>query len=106
MARIDEAAVVRPDEELDIGKVGDFLKKAIPGLRGNVSVKQFPCGYSNLTYLVSAGNREMILRRPPFGKKPKSGHDMSREFRSRSSGTARSRWLIRKTRPLWGAPSM
>jgi aminoglycoside phosphotransferase (APT) family kinase protein len=23
----------------------------------------------------------MILRRPPFGKKPKSGHDMSREYR-------------------------
>lgn len=81
MARTDEPSEVRKGEELDAAKVGPFLKDSIPGLRGDMSVRQFPGGFSNLTYLVKVGEREMILRRPPFGKKPKSGHDMSREYR-------------------------
>jgi aminoglycoside phosphotransferase (APT) family kinase protein len=81
MGKIDEPVDVRKGEELDLSKVTEFLKDSIPGLQGDISVKQFPSGFSNLTYLVKSGNREMILRRPPFGKKPKSGHDMSREYR-------------------------
>ena len=41
---------------------------------------QFPGGHSNLTYLVRHGDREYVLRRPPFGSKVKSAHDMGREF--------------------------
>jgi aminoglycoside phosphotransferase (APT) family kinase protein len=81
MAKKDEPVEVRKGEELDLAKVGEFLRDSIPGLKGELMVKQFPSGFSNLTYLVKAENREMILRRPPFGKKPKSGHDMSREYR-------------------------
>ncbi len=81
MAKKDEPVDVRKGEELDLVKVGEFLRDSIPGLKGELTVKQFPSGFSNLTYLVKAENREMILRRPPFGKKPKSGHDMSREYR-------------------------
>jgi len=81
MAKKDEPVEVRKGEELDLVKVGEFLRDSIPGLKGNLTVKQFPSGFSNLTYLIMAENREMILRRPPFGKKPKSGHDMSREYR-------------------------
>jgi aminoglycoside phosphotransferase (APT) family kinase protein len=43
-------------------------------------VEQFPGGYSNLTYLVRVGEHELVLRRPPFGRKIKSAHDMGREF--------------------------
>jgi aminoglycoside phosphotransferase (APT) family kinase protein len=46
-----------------------------------VTVEQFPSGYSNLTYLVRIGNRELVLRRPPFGRKAKTAHDMGREYR-------------------------
>ncbi len=81
MAKKDEPVEVRKGEELDLVKVGEFLRDSIPGLKGDLSVKQFPSGFSNLTYLIKAENREMILRRPPFGKKPKSGHDMLREYR-------------------------
>lgn len=42
---------------------------------------QFPKGRSNLTYLLSIREKEFVLRRPPFGKKAKSAHDMSREYR-------------------------
>jgi aminoglycoside phosphotransferase (APT) family kinase protein len=44
-------------------------------------VRQFPGGYSNLTYLVCYGERELVLRRPPIGSKVRSAHDMGREFR-------------------------
>jgi aminoglycoside phosphotransferase (APT) family kinase protein len=54
----------------------------------SLHVRQFPGGFSNLTYLVSlmdgvhgATSREYVLRRPPFGSKVKSAHDMGREFR-------------------------
>src|SRR6185436_9487655 len=46
-----------------------------------ISVQQFASGHSNLTYLVRAGDHEYVLRRPPFGSKVKSAHDMGREFR-------------------------
>jgi aminoglycoside phosphotransferase (APT) family kinase protein len=81
MAQMDEPVDVRKGEELDTDKVAVYLKDTIPGLAGEMIVHQFPSGFSNLTYSVRVGEREMILRRPPFGKKPKSGHDMLREYR-------------------------
>jgi aminoglycoside phosphotransferase (APT) family kinase protein len=81
MGIIDEPTVVREGEELDHKKVEIFLKDSLPGLEGDLEVQQFPAGFSNLTYLVRIGPHEMVLRRPPFGKKAKSAHDMSREFR-------------------------
>ena len=45
------------------------------------TVKQFPSGYSNLTYFLKTSSQEMVLRRPPFGAKSlKGGHDMFREY--------------------------
>ncbi|MCP4135178.1 MAG: phosphotransferase family protein [bacterium] len=81
MEIIDKPSAVRNGEELDLKKVEDFLKDSIPGLEGSIEIKQFPSGFSNLTYLVTAGSREMILRRPPLGTKAKTAHDMSREYR-------------------------
>jgi aminoglycoside phosphotransferase (APT) family kinase protein len=72
---------VRAGEELDLGKLEPFLLNRFPGSAGPVTVQQFPSGHSNLTYLVRLGGREMVLRRPPFGSKVKSAHDMGREFR-------------------------
>ena len=71
----------RQGEELDRARVEAFLRDNIPGLGGEVSISQFPSGYSNLTYLITAGERQMVLRRPPHGTKAKSAHDMGREFR-------------------------
>ncbi len=81
MNLIDEPVDIRKDEELDVQKLEEFLKDNIPGLDGDITVKQFKQGYSNLTYLIQSKNRELVLRRPPFGKKAKTAHDMSREFR-------------------------
>lgn len=81
MGIVDEPVDTRQGEELDVEKIGSFLKEAISDLRGEITVKQFPSGFSNLTYLIRSSGRDIILRRPPFGRKAKTAHDMSREYR-------------------------
>jgi aminoglycoside phosphotransferase (APT) family kinase protein len=45
------------------------------------SVRLIAGGKSNLTYLVRAGDNEVILRRPPLGHVLPTAHDMEREYR-------------------------
>ncbi len=85
MPLIDESGPIRPGEELDIQAVHGFLKRLDPSLFGVPAITQFPGGASNLTYLVRYDNRELVLRRPPFGHKAKSAHDMGREARIMSA---------------------
>jgi len=35
---------------------------------GEMEVTQFHGGHANLTYLLSFGDKELVLCRPPFGK--------------------------------------
>ena len=89
----DHPTSVRSGEELDLSRLEPFLRSHFPDATGTLSVSQFPSGHSNLTYLVCLGNRQMVLRRPPFGSKVKTAHDMSRS-------TAYSRNCISFTRKL------
>ena len=77
----DREAEIRSGEELDLAHLEPFLRSHFPDEHGTLVVKQFPSGHSNLTYAVTLGEREMVLRRPPFGSKVKSAHDMGREYR-------------------------
>lgn len=77
----DQAGEVRPGEELNLARLESFLRSRFPEYHGAITVRQFPSGHSNLTYFISIGAREMVLRRPPFGSKVKSAHDMGREYR-------------------------
>src|SRR5258708_5714819 len=76
----DHAGAVRSGEELDLTRLESFLRDRFPGQDGPVAVRQFPSGHSNLTYSVQWGEKEMVLRRPPFGSKVKTAHDMGREY--------------------------
>jgi aminoglycoside phosphotransferase (APT) family kinase protein len=78
---LDHPASVRPGEELDLVRLEPYLRGQFPGDAGRLQVLQYPSGHSNLTYSLRLGARELVLRRPPFGSKVKSAHDMSREFR-------------------------
>lgn len=78
---MDKATEVRKGEELNASQIETYLRDVIPGLHGEMRVKQFPSGSSNLTYLITFGDREIVLRRPPIGTKAKSAHDMSREYK-------------------------
>lgn len=77
---IDAPRDVRSGEELDLHALQDYLGAHLP-LSGALTVKQFPSGYSNLTYLLTCGRDQWVLRRPPLGTKAKTAHDMGREFR-------------------------
>ena len=82
---IDKPRDIREGEKLDVDRVREFLMDSIPGLSGEVSIQQFPSGFSNLTYLVTIGDTELVLRRPPFGTRAKTAHDMGREYRMLSA---------------------
>jgi aminoglycoside phosphotransferase (APT) family kinase protein len=77
----DQTTAVRPGEGLDLEKLEPFLRNHFPDELGSLIVRQYPSGHSNLTYSLQFGSREMVLRRPPFGSKVKTAHDMGREFR-------------------------
>ncbi len=77
----DKSSQVRSGEELNLKEVEGFLKDRIPGLEGELTLEQFPSGYSNLTYLIKVGRKDLVLRRPPLGRKAKTAHDMGREYR-------------------------
>jgi aminoglycoside phosphotransferase (APT) family kinase protein len=77
----DNPSDIRKGEELNADRVGKFIRDTIPELEGEINILQFPRGHSNLTYLITIGDREIVLRRPPFGTKAKTAHDMSREYR-------------------------
>jgi len=81
MPVMDTAVEVREGEELDPKRVEAFLKESVPDLDGEIRIQQFPSGFSNLTYQVNVGQREMVLRRPPVGARIKSAHDMGREYK-------------------------
>ncbi len=81
MGLVDSATSIRSGEELDLPALEKFLAQRLPEYSGTLEAQQFPSGYSNLTYLLKVGDRKLVLRRPPFGTKAKSAHDMGREFR-------------------------
>ena len=78
---IDEAGPVRDGEQIDEARLETYLAAHLAGASGPLIVEQFPHGHSNLTYLIHLGDRELVLRRPPFGNRVKTAHDMGREYR-------------------------
>ena len=75
----DKSVDIRQGEELNIENLQKYLLDTLE-ISGEINISQFPSGFSNLTYLIKIGKEELVLRRPPYGAKIKSGHDMSREY--------------------------
>ena len=73
---------MRKGEDFDLAATERYIREHIENLpEGELEVRQFPSGASNLTYLVKIGNWEGVLRRPPLGPVPPKAHDMGRESR-------------------------
>src|SRR6266853_3736472 len=72
---------VKAGHDFDARRLEAFLRKAVVGFEGPLSVKQFESGQSNLTYLLRTPTRSYVLRRKPPGKLLKSAHAVDREFR-------------------------
>lgn len=80
-APIDAPGAFREGEELDLAALQAWMVAQDPTMPTPIEVQQFGKGHSNLTYFVKAGDREYVLRRPPFGTHVATAHDMRREFR-------------------------
>ena len=78
---MDKAESVKKRDELNWGKLAAYLRAELPELEGEMSVKQFHGGHANLTYLLTFGETELVVRRPPFGKIAPGAHDMKREYK-------------------------
>ena len=79
--QLDEAQNVRVGEEINYQNLEQYLQTAL-NVSDKLVVKQFPSGYSNLTYLLTIGTQELVLRRPPKGSETiNKGHDMGREYK-------------------------
>jgi len=76
-----DTAAVRPGEELDAQALAHYFKARLEDAAQGVEVEQFLHGHSNLVYLIRAGGREYVLRRPPLGPVAPKAHDMAREYR-------------------------
>ncbi|MEA2212971.1 MAG: hypothetical protein QOF83_2919 [Solirubrobacteraceae bacterium] len=66
--------------ENDRARLGAFLS-ARGVLSGPVTTRPIGDGHANLTYLVSDGEREVVVRRPPPPPIPKGANDVLREAR-------------------------
>jgi len=78
---LDQPTPVRADAAFDVAALAAWLRERVAGLEGDPELLQFGRGYSNLTYLVRFGVRDLVVRRAPPGVNIKSAHDMGREFR-------------------------
>lgn len=76
---MSDAAPVREEDAFDVASFAAWLGSLDPALGVEPSVRQFTGGASNLTYLLTYPDRELILRRPPRGAHTGTAHDMGRE---------------------------
>src|SRR5580692_4312178 len=81
MSTPSDFAPVREGEQIDAQALAAYLEGKLPGVQAGLTVRQFPGGHSNLTYLLEAGGCEYVLRRPPLGPVAPKAHDMAREYR-------------------------
>ena len=99
----------REDEQLPLELLEPYLRERLPNTDGELRVLQFPGGKANLTYLLSFGCHEYVLRRPPLGPVAPGAHDMSREHRvlsrlSKFFALAPDSYLFCDNESLIGAP--
>jgi aminoglycoside phosphotransferase (APT) family kinase protein len=66
---------------LDLAALHAWLSKVEPTLaKGPLTAGLITGGKSNLTYLVSDGTNDYVVRRPPLGHVLATAHDMGREY--------------------------
>tara|TARA_B100001250_G_scaffold411376_1_gene439867 strand:+ start:853 stop:1869 length:1017 start_codon:yes stop_codon:yes gene_type:complete len=61
-------------------KIRDYISSNLD-LDSNFKFEQFKVGRSNITFKIFDNSINYVLRRPPFGNKLESAHNMQREFK-------------------------
>ncbi len=71
----------RPGLEFDVPRLESWLAAHIEDFPAPITVRQFPGGQSNPTYLLTGEGGSFVLRRKPPGTLLPSAHAVEREFR-------------------------
>jgi aminoglycoside phosphotransferase (APT) family kinase protein len=72
---------VRPNNRFDAERLRAWLAANLGRLDGTPEVAQFTRGASNPTFMITAGDRRLVLRKKPSGQLLPSAHQIDREFR-------------------------
>lgn len=82
---LNQTIEVLPQNRIDEAALDRYLRAHLDGYSGELAVRQFPGGYSNPTYALSARvhgqPRDYVLRKRPAGQLLPSAHQVDREFR-------------------------
>ena len=76
----NEPGAVVERHALDRDSLSAYLRTL--GYDGPLAIQEFGGGYSNVTYLLTIGDRELVMRRGPVGVTVHGAHDMGREHRT------------------------
>lgn len=68
-------------DPLDLARLGDYLRGAMPEIGAIDSAQKFGDGQSNPTFLLETSSGQYVLRRQPPGELLKSAHAVDREYR-------------------------
>ncbi len=68
-------------DPIDLDAVLRFLREHLQDPPASLTAQRFGGGASNYTFLLSDGERQWVLRRPPAGHLLPTAHDMTREYR-------------------------
>jgi aminoglycoside phosphotransferase (APT) family kinase protein len=66
---------------VDLDRLQPWFAANVPGAGGTLRATLLSGGRSNLTYAISDGSHEWVLRRPPLGHVLPTAHDMAREYK-------------------------
>jgi aminoglycoside phosphotransferase (APT) family kinase protein len=66
---------------IDVQALARHLRGKLPGLEGELRVRQFAGGQSNPTYLLEADEQRWVLRKKPPGRLLATAHMVDREYR-------------------------
>ncbi|WP_280428783.1 phosphotransferase family protein [Nocardia brasiliensis] len=66
---------------LDLPALQRYFEQHVPDTAGPLTATLLQGGKSNLTYRLSDGTHDWVLRRPPLGPLTPTAHDVAREYR-------------------------
>jgi len=78
---LDSLVEVGDAHRFDVKPLERYMRAHIEGAEAPLQVRQFRGGQSNPTYYVTAGGKELVLRRKPPGRLLPSAHAVDREYR-------------------------
>ena len=78
---LDRAEPLEAHDAVPLDRLRTWLAEVLGSDVGEIGLARFGRGFSNLTFLVTVGDRELVLRRPPPGVHIARAHDMGREHR-------------------------